>query len=96
MTVNVINAVDSIFGILQLLIIARAVISWIPSIRWHPISVLIVKIVDPPMKPLQKLLPPWKTNGIDFTPMLALILLAILHQVVMGIILPPAPVRILR
>jgi YggT family protein len=73
------NLIYIIYRIALYLIIARAVISWIPSLRYNPIAKLIIQLVDPALRPLQRLVPPSKTGGIDLSPLLALILLQIIY-----------------
>jgi YggT family protein len=73
------NLISIIYRIVLYLIIARAVISWIPSLRYNPIGKVIIQLVDPMLRPLQRLVPPSKTGGIDLSPLLALILLQIIY-----------------
>ena len=78
--------VNILFSIAQYLILARVIISWLPNIRYHPVSRWIVGVVDPALRPLQRLLPPWKTGGLDFSPILAFILLYIARIIVLRIL----------
>jgi YggT family protein len=73
------NLIYIIYRIALYLIIARVVISWIPSLRYNPIGKVVIQLVDPVLRPLQRLLPPSKTGGIDLSPLLALILLQIIY-----------------
>jgi len=74
------NLINIAFTIAQWLIIARVIIAWIPSLRYNPIGRLIVQIVDPCLRPLQRLVPPWKTSGFDISPILAFIILRIIYE----------------
>jgi len=73
-----------IFRIAQFLIIARVIISWVPSLRYHPVARPIVQVTDPFLRPFQRLLPPWKTGGLDISPLFALILLDILRGLILS------------
>lgn len=87
---GVVTLVNYLFTIAEVLVIARAVVSWVPSLRRHPVGDWLTKVVDPLLRPLQRLLPPWKTSGIDFSPMLALILLMIVRSIVIRMLLASA------
>jgi YggT family protein len=56
-------------------ILIMVVISWInPSASYHPIGQLVHQIAEPILRPARKILPPF--NGIDLSPILAIIFLA--------------------
>jgi YggT family protein len=70
----VIDLVSRAFQLLMLLIVVRAVLSWIPSVDyWHPLIRAIVRVTDPILQPLRRVIPP--LGGIDLTPLVALFLL---------------------
>jgi YggT family protein len=75
------SAIHYIIRVAQILIFARVLISWVPGLRYKPIGVWLVKTVDPFLRPLQRLLPPWKTGGIDISPMLAFMILYVIERV---------------
>jgi YggT family protein len=73
--------------VLTILIIARIVVSWIvmfvASMRWllyHPVVEFLNGVTEPILAPIRSVMPNF--GGIDFSPMIAIILL----QVVGGII----------
>ena len=56
-------------------ILAMVIISWLnPSASYHPIGQLVHQIAEPLLRPARKILPPF--NGIDLSPILAIIFLA--------------------
>lgn len=56
-------------------ILAMVVLSWVnPGASYHPIGQLIHQITEPLLRPARKILPP--INGIDLSPILAIIFLA--------------------
>lgn len=63
-------------------ILLEAIFSWIPQMKGHPISQLLRSIAQPVLKPLQKLLPPYK--GFDFTPIAALLGLKVVSWILVG------------
>ena len=61
-----------------LLIIARAIASWVAPRSRHPVVELMRQATDPVLKPIQKVLPP--TGGIDFSPLVVLIGIQVLRR----------------
>jgi uncharacterized protein YggT (Ycf19 family) len=57
-----------------LLILASVILSWLPLIKpWHPAMRVLHALVDPVLRPFQRLLPP--IAGFDFSPLLAIVVL---------------------
>ncbi len=74
------RVVDLLFTILELLVFARVMLSWLPISPWNPIARWLRRIVDPILAPFRKVLPSF--SGIDFSPLLALAVIYVLQQVV--------------
>ena len=58
------------------LIIARALLSWFPDTRNHPVVIILYQITDPIILPIQRLVP--RMGMIDISPMIAFLLLQII------------------
>jgi len=73
-------AINLIADVLIVLIIVRAVLSWVPEVNWRyrQITKPVELITEPIMKPFRQVLPPRKTGGIDLSPALAIIALQLL------------------
>lgn len=56
-------------------IIAAAVISWITPNPYNPVVRMLRRVTEPVLAPLRQLLPPWKTFGLDFSPMIIILLI---------------------
>jgi len=71
---------------LMILIIVRAVLSWIPEVTWRyrGMTRWIERITEPLMQPFRRLIPPDRTGGIDISPALAIIALGIVRQLLFG------------
>lgn len=69
-----------VFNIVYLLILARVLISWVPQLQYHPIGLWITRATEPFLRPFRNLLPPWRTSGVDFSPMIFFILLIIVER----------------
>lgn len=67
------NLVNWLLTIYCWIIIARALISWVNPDPYNPIVVFLRRVTDPVLEPVRRLLPPWKTAGLDLSPMIVLI-----------------------
>jgi len=74
-----------LFTLYSFAIIARALLSWFRISRYHPVARFLIEITEPVLAPLRRYIPP--VGGLDFTPMVALILLWILEQMLRTLIL---------
>jgi YggT family protein len=73
--------IATVIYIETLLILVRVAISWFPQIDpWHPLVRLLRAVVDPVLLPFRRLLPTF--GGIDFSPVLAIIVLTWLGQLI--------------
>ena len=67
----------------QFVIFARVVFSWLPPrTRMNPIYGFIYQITEPVLRPLRELLPSFQ--GIDLSPIAAIVLLYVLRSLVAG------------
>jgi YggT family protein len=83
-----------VLDIYRWIIIAAAVVTWIPSVpRYHPIVQILNRLTEPVLRPIRMILPPEKTGYIDFTPIVALVALQILIRLLaQALVRAPAPV----
>lgn len=81
----VITFIDLLFTVLSLAIIARALISWLPMDRYHPVIQILDQITEPILGPLRRVIPP--IGGMmDITPIVALILLQIVQTIIHNVL----------
>ena len=78
------QTINYFFNIVQLLIIARIILSWIPRLRANQIGEFIFGITDPILAPFQRIVPPM--GMLDISPMVAFVVLLILQQVLLTIV----------
>ncbi|HYM90836.1 MAG TPA: YggT family protein [bacterium] len=83
MDLVIINGVDALLTravqLLTLLVLVRVLLSWVPSVDYgHPLIMLIVRITDPVLQPVRRLLPPM--GGLDLSPVIAIVLLNLAGQ----------------
>lgn len=78
------QGISNFFQLLQLIIIARILLTWFPNINWwnQPFKFLR-EVTDPILVPFKKLVPP--IGGIDISPILLFVVLGIVEKVVLSI-----------
>jgi YggT family protein len=79
----VLSAAVSIWVVL---IIVRAVVSWVQVSPYHPAVRLLARLTDPILVPIQRLMG-GRTGPIDFSPAVAILLLYIVQRLLAFILL---------
>lgn len=69
-------------------ILIRAILSWISPYPRLPIARFLHRLTDPLLRPIQMRLPPY--SGIDFSPMIAILILFLLRHFLVGTLLDMA------
>jgi YggT family protein len=64
------KVLDVALNIYMWVIVIRALISWVNPDPYNPIVQVLTKMTEPALRPIRKLLPPWKI-GIDLSPLIA-------------------------
>jgi len=77
--------IDILVRLLSLAILARVLLSWIPIDRNGRFAEIILQITEPVVGPIRKVLP--TLGGLDFSPMIAMILLEMVRTVVINLLL---------
>jgi YggT family protein len=72
--------INYLFGLLDLAILIRVLLSWLRPDPWNPLVRLVYQITDPILAPLRRIIPP--IAGLDITPMVALILIDFARRIV--------------
>jgi YggT family protein len=73
--VGVVVLLQQIMNLYIWVVIAAAVISWVNPNPYNPIVRLLHRLTEPVMAPIRQLLPPWRTFGLDFSPMIVILLI---------------------
>jgi YggT family protein len=77
--------IDILVRLLSLAILVRVLLSWIPIDRNGRFAEIILQITEPVVGPIRKVLP--TLGGLDFSPMIAMILLEMVRTVVINLLL---------
>ncbi len=77
--------INNIFNLYFFLIILRIFLSWIPSIRWENQPWRTISdVTDIYLNLFRRIIPPF--NGLDFSPIVALIVLQIVQNIVIFVL----------
>ena len=79
--------INVLFLGLTLLIFGRVILSWVPTRLPWGLNDFIFSVTEPILAPIRRALP--MAAGMDFSPLIALVLLQLLEQLLFRI-LPPA------
>ncbi|MGH7348989.1 MAG: YggT family protein [Candidatus Rokuibacteriota bacterium] len=75
---------ELIFRLLDIytwVIIAAALITWVRLDPRNPIVTFLRQITEPVLAPARQLLPPWKTGGLDFSPLIVILAINLVEWV---------------
>lgn len=92
---SVTTLLSMLIRFLIIIIVIWAIISWVNPNPYNPIVLALFAVVDPILRPIQRIIPP--VGGFDITPIIAvLVLLAVNFAVIRGLLaltalLLPAP-----
>jgi YggT family protein len=68
----VLELIFTLLDIYKWVIIAAALITWVSPDPRNPVVMLLRRITEPVLAPARRLLPPWRTGGLDFSPLIVI------------------------
>jgi YggT family protein len=77
------GVINFIILIISLVVIAKILLSYFVA-PYQPVRLFIDRIVDPMLRPIQRIIPP--IGGLDISPIILLIIVQILGRLVVSII----------
>ena len=84
-------ALSYFFDIIRIMLFARVLLSWFPMLHGSPIVRLLFNITEPILAPIRNLIQKSPLGGpgmiIDFSPIIAVILMSFLRQFLIGILI---------
>ena len=79
MSYTLYRLVDFVFWFFSVAMLLRVLLSWV-NVSAGGLSCWVYRLTEPILAPLRRVIPP--VGGLDFSPMVALFLLEILHRLV--------------
>ncbi len=77
------KVLDIVLTIYMWVIIIRALISWVNPDPYNAIVQILTRLTEPVLRPIRKLVPPYKV-GIDFSPLIAVLIIIFLQYAVIN------------
>jgi YggT family protein len=90
----VLEVVFIILTMVQWLVIAAALISWVSPDPRNPIVQFLYRATEPILRPFRRILPPSRTGNIDLSPILVILLIVFLKIFLSRLFLTPSRVII--
>ncbi len=86
---GMVTVLFAILDIIKWLVIIAAVISWVSPDPRNPIVQFLYKTTEPLLRPFRRILPPGRTGGIDFSPLLLILLIVFIEAVLSRLLVRP-------
>ena len=86
---ELINFLGWLLGLYSWVVIAAALITWVSPDPRNPIVMFLRQVTEPVLGPVRRLLPPWKTGGLDFSPLIVILAIQFVERVVLPGLLRP-------
>ena len=80
---NLVQFIGWLLDLYSWVIIAAALISWVSPDPRNPIVQFLHKVTEPVLRPVRNLLPPWKTGGLDLSPLIVIIAIQFIERVIL-------------
>jgi YggT family protein len=75
--------INNAFNLLQILILIRVILSWIPHDPYNQFIQLLYQITEPILKPVREILP-MQSMGMDFSPIVVFFLLGFVKKLLLS------------
>jgi YggT family protein len=80
---NIVLGVAKVLGVIlniyMWVVIIRALLSWVNPDPYNPIVQFLTRVTEPVLRPIRKLLPPWKMGGLDLSPLIVILIIYFLE-----------------
>ncbi|HEV8118636.1 MAG TPA: YggT family protein [Thermoanaerobaculia bacterium] len=90
LTAALLDVLFTLLSIVQWMVIIAALISWVNPDPRNPIVQFLYKTTDPILRPFRKILPPRRTGGIDFSPILVILAIIFIKTFLARLLMRPA------
>ena len=80
---NFVQFIGWLLDLYSYVIIAAALITWVSPDPRNPIVQFLFKATEPVLRPVRNLLPPWRTGGLDLSPLIVIIARQFIERVIL-------------
>ena len=80
---NFVQFIGWLLDLYSYVIIAAALITWVSPDPRNPIVQFLFRATEPVLRPVRSLLPPWKTGGLDLSPLIVIIAIQFIERVIL-------------
>jgi len=80
---NFVQFIGWLLDLYSWVIIAAALITWVSPDPRNPIVQFLFRATEPVLRPVRNLLPPWKTGGLDLSPLIVIIAIQFIERVIL-------------
>ena len=87
--IELIRFIGWLLDLYSYVIIAAALISWVSPDPRNPIVQFLRQITEPVLAPVRRMLPPWKTGGLDLSPIIVLLAIQFIERVILPLVARP-------
>jgi YggT family protein len=86
---GLVTVLFAILNLIKWLVIIAAVISWVNPDPRNPIVQFLYRTTEPLLRPFRKILPPGRTGGIDFSPILLFLVIVFIEAFLSRLLMRP-------
>lgn len=79
----IVNFLGWVLGLYSWVVIAAALITWVSPDPRNPVVQFLRAVTEPVLRPVRQLLPPWRTGGLDLSPLIVLIAIQFVERVIL-------------
>ena len=72
-----------LLGLYSWVIIAAALITWVSPDPRNPVVMFLRQVTEPVLALVRRFLPPWKTGGLDFSPLIVILAIQFVERVIL-------------
>ena len=82
---NIVILLVYLLNIYTFIVLARVLLTWIPSLDYqNPIVRFLYQVTEPVLRPIREAVPP--RSGLDFSPIIVIIAISILSRVLLTLL----------
>ena len=80
---NLVGFIAWLLDLYSWVIIIAALMTWVSPDPRNPIVQFLRRVTEPVLDPVRRMLPPWKTGGLDLSPLIVLIGIQFVERVIL-------------